>query len=38
MINKSVIIMDWLDGTISSDELSLYLKHQYELVKVKNPD
>ena len=26
MINKSLIIMDWLDGIITSEELKVYLK------------
>ena len=26
MINKSLVIRDWLDGTLSSEELKVYLE------------
>ena len=33
---KTMVIQDWLDYLISSDDLSLYLKHKYKAPKVQN--
>lgn len=35
---KSLIIRDWLDGMISSEELSFHLKHYNKLVPLENPN
>lgn len=35
---RALVIRDWLDYTITSDELSLYLKHYNKSVPVKNKD
>ena len=35
-MKKALIIRDWLDHTITSDELSLYLKHYNKLEPIQN--
>lgn len=37
-MRKDFIILDWLEGNVSSDELSFYLKHYDKLVPFENID
>lgn len=38
MNHKTMIIQDWLDYLISSDDLTLYLKHYNKLPEMENPN
>lgn len=38
MTERGLIIMDWLDYNITSNELSFHLKHYNKPIPVENPN